>query len=246
MNANKRRSDRTEPRPSGSGALSIRVHPRSSAVSAWLRLCCAALFAVILAGCGLGSKLISMPWGEAPGGSLRLKSHGDEPVMLSGRFDTAVYADRPVETSFFLADRPIEEFLSGDAADGQIVHVELLWIPRAGSTPIEDSATNASIRYIIFADGEMGIYAGAGFAMPRGRAGDETFGLTLRDASLKLVESTPGFNDLLTPARLSGSFGARLDNHQTAQLQHAVSQRVTNKLGRSRIVDAQADARPGV
>ncbi len=187
-----------------------------------------------LAGCGAGTRL--MPWSGATGGSLRVESLGDERVVLPGRFESAVYADRGIETSFLICDRPISEFLQGGVESGRVIHVELLWSPKAGATPIEDSATNASIRYIIFSAGEVGIYAGAGFARLKGTPGDEVFGLAIQDASLKLIDSTPGFNDLLTPARLTGSFGARLDNHQTTQLHRAVSQRVTNQLGRSRIV----------
>lgn len=173
------------------------------------------------------------------GGSLQVETTGDTPVSLTGRFRTALYSDQRVETSFFLSDTPIDDLLDGTVRDGQIVHVDLLWAPRAGYTPIEDTATNASIRYIIFVDGQVGIYGGAGFARLRGKPGNDRFGLTLRAATLSLIESTDGFHDLLTPATLTGSFNARLDNHMTRQMQNAVSQRVTNTLGRSRLVDAQ-------
>ena len=171
------------------------------------------------------------------GGTLQAQSLGDDPVVLPCAPSHVVYAYDPSgESTFWLTNVPLEDLLSGNVRDGQIMHLELLWIPKPGATPMDASATNASIRHIIMADGELGVYGGAGFAMPGSPLGGERVSVTIRDASLSLQERTSGFRDLLTPAVLTGEFTAVLDAQTATQLQYAVSQIVTDAIGRSRFV----------
>jgi hypothetical protein len=190
-----------------------------------------------LAGCAAGGT----------SGSLLAESLGTAPVVLARDYVTAVYAvqDETV-TSFFLADVPLEELLSGTMTRGNVVHLDLLWVPKAGNTPMDSSATNVSIRFVVFADGEVGVYGGAGFALPDGTAGASTMSLELRDASLTLLDSTEGFVDLLSPARLTGRVTARLSEKRTRQLRYAVSQLVTDALGRSSFVRGDSVREPRV
>jgi hypothetical protein len=172
-----------------------------------------------------------------PSGDVRVQSLGVDPVSLRGQFTQAVYANgEAVEWSFILSTVSADDLAAGRVTDGQILHIELLWIPRAGSTPIEVTATNASLRYVIISGGEVGVYGGAGFVKPRGRPGDRAMSLSLREASLRLLHSSDGFVDLLTPALASGSLIAELDTRRTRILHHAASQFVTDSLGRSIIV----------
>ena len=172
---------------------------------------------------------------------LRVESLGDDPIYLSGNFVTAFYGTHEsTETSIILADVPPDQLLAGDISLGQVVHVNLLWLPKAGATPMDASATNASIRYVVIANGEVGVYGGAGFVLPLGEAGEPQLSLLVKDASLTLLDSTDGFVDLLSPARLTGTVTARLNESRTRQLRYALSQLVTNALGRRRLVDATA------
>ncbi len=180
-------------------------------------------------------------WG-APGcagpvgyGSLRAQSLSDDPVALEGEYITAFYADgSSVETSFILSDVRLDQLLSGQFSRGNVVRVDLLWTPKPGATPMDSSATNASIRYVIVADGELGVYAGAGFALPVGDASGRSLAVRLRDASLDLLESTDGFVDLLSPATLTGTFTATHDDRRTRQLSAALRRLVNNALGSNR------------
>lgn len=173
-------------------------------------------------------------------GSLRAESLGDDPVALYGNFQSVYFShDIKGMTSFMLADAPLKDILAGEVANGQMLHVQLLWLPKAGSTPMEASATNASLRYVVIANGEVGIYSGAGFAMPEQSLESSKVTLTLRDASLQLQESTAGFADLLSPAQMTGSFTAIRDEQKTRQLNRAASQLVTNALGKTRLVKMQ-------
>ncbi len=165
--------------------------------------------------------------GRGPGGSARATSLGNEPVVLSSKYVTAVYADhQSTETSFYLSDVPLSQLLTGEVVEGQVLQIDLFWIPKAGDTPMDRSATNASIRYVMFSGGEVGIYGGAGFVLLRGKRGRPTVRLSLRDASLTLLKSTDGFVDLLSPARLTGSFTAAHDERQVREIRIAVSRMI--------------------
>ncbi len=170
-------------------------------------------------------------------GALQARSLGIEPVVLPGYYTTAVYAHEPEgDTRFLLTDIPLKDLLSGNVINGQAMHIELLWTPRAGKTPMDADATNISIRHIIVSDGEVGLYGGAGFALLSGQPGCQTLKLSVRDASTRLIESTDNFNDLLSPAQLTGSFAAKLDPKEAQRVYRALSQFVTNATGRSRLV----------
>jgi hypothetical protein len=192
---------------------------------------------VVLLGCVGGCAM----FGDA--GSMRVEALGDDRVVLRGNFTTAYYSEAAgTGTSFVLSDVPLEDVRAGTVRNGQIMHVQLLWLPQGGRTPMEPTATNASIRYVVIANGEVGVYGGAGFARPSGSLDSKRVRLTLRDASLQLEQATPGFNDLLSPAQITGTFTATLDEKRTVQLQRAVSQLVTNALGQTRIVRRQCGA----
>ena len=172
--------------------------------------------------------------------SLRAESLGVDRVYIDGAYETAVYADfNSVETSFFVTDIPIDDLLAGNVTTGMVVHIDLLWEPAAGKTPMDSSATNVTVRYIVFADGEMGLYGGAGFAMHKGEPGNGSMSLALRDASITLLDSTDGFVDLLSPARLTGKITAGFDERRSRQMAYAVNQLVTNALGYTRLVAAK-------
>ncbi len=199
---------------------------------------------VTIKGLGLSMSLLLL-WGGAGctgpvgHGSLRAQSLGDDPVALEGEYITAFYADgSSVETSFVLSDVGLDQLLGGQISRGQVVRIDLLWVPKPGATPMDSSATNASIRYVIVTDGELGVYVGAGFAMPQGDASGASLTVRLRDGSLVLLESTDGFVDLLSPATLTGSFTATHNDQRARQLSAALRRLVNNALGSNRRTDA--------
>lgn len=195
-------------------------------------------------GLGLSMSLLLL-WGGAGcagpvrHGSLRAQSLGDDPVALEGKYITAFYADGgSVETSFVLSDVGLDQLLSGQFSRGQVVRIDLLWLPKPGATPMDSSATNVSIQYVIVADGELGVYAGAGFALPEGDASGRSLTVRLRDGSLDLLESTDGFIDLLSPATLTGSFTATHNDERARQLSAALRRLVNDALGSNARTDA--------
>jgi hypothetical protein len=171
-------------------------------------------------------------------GNLRSQSMRSDAVTLAGDYGTAVFTnDKIAGTSIMLADVPVEQLLRGEVENGQIMHIELLWLPKAGDTPMDAAATNASIRHIVISNGEVGIYGGAGFALPSDDPyHHDSISVTVRDASLSLQEATAGFVDLLSPAQLTGTFKATRNDRRSRELYFAASQLVTNALGRTRYV----------
>jgi hypothetical protein len=192
-------------------------------IAAWILV-----IASMLAGCA----------GPNAAGSLTAQSLGGDPVTLTTQFKAAYFAHDPVAgTSFMLSDVPIDRLLDGSVESGMVMHLELLWMPKPGRTPLEPTATNVSIRLIVVSDGQVGVYGGAGFAMPSGNpAVQRNVSLAIRDASLQLLESTAGFNDLLSPAQLTGSVTTRRNETETRKLNMAASQLVTNAMRQTRFV----------
>lgn len=156
------------------------------------------------------------------GGAVRLETaeglagEGGRPHrVLKTDLDTFVYRAPDSQTAeIYMTDLHPDELdpsrdLSG--VSGQLVQVTLFIMPRAGSTPIENTANTALVRSIVVARGQVGVYGGGGFLYPSGDPGDPSFGGSIDRASMRFLAGTPGFADILGPAELSGSFRARLD-----------------------------------
>jgi hypothetical protein len=135
------------------------------------------------------------------------------------------------------SDIPYEELATGTAKNGRFLHIEVLWRPKAGRTPVEPSSTNLSIRFVVVSNGEVGVYIGGGFAwIDGGKPADDAIGLEITGASVSLVDKTPGFVDLLSPATLVGELGALKNAENARATRRAASQFVTNRLGHVRWV----------
>jgi hypothetical protein len=193
-------------------------HPASGAVAAVLLLASA--------GCTF-----------TPGGSVETVGSGDTAVRLVSEFANGTYSIESAQTTVVFSDIPYEELATGTATDGRFLHIEILWRPRPGRTPIEASSTNLSIRFVVVSHGEVGVYVGGGFAwISGGKPADTELELDITGASVSLVDKTPGFVDLLSPATLVGELGAQKNAENARATRRAASQFVTNKLGHVRWV----------
>ncbi|MFZ9914966.1 MAG: hypothetical protein ACO3IB_06455, partial [Phycisphaerales bacterium] len=67
---------------------------------------------------------------------------------------------RETEHSFWFSTIPFEELAktAPDAAppDAVFVHVQLVWLPKPGMTPLDATAVNAAVRVIVASGGELG------------------------------------------------------------------------------------------
>ena len=141
--------------------------------------------------------------------------------------------DPYVHSSLWLSDLTLEEIESGDVDQGMILHIELLFPPLPGSTPIDASATNLSIRCIVISGGELGIYEGGGFGYPIGTHEDGAMSLRIEPSGMVLGSHTDGFVDLLSPAELTAVYSGACDTAIAEVYADSVNQLVTNAMGRT-------------
>lgn len=137
------------------------------------------------------------------------------PTVLAYRFSDRNTAD------IYMTDLPRDVFdpeadLSG--VSGQITHVHLFVAPQAGKTPIDDTACSVSLRNVVLANGQIGVYGGGGFLYPYRRLGREYLKGTIHGATMRLVRATPGFDDKLGAAELEATIKAPLDEPMAGAL----------------------------
>lgn len=178
------------------------------------------------------------------GGRVDATGSGDTAVRLVSEFRNGTYAVEPAMTTVVFSDIPYEDLADGSARDGRFLHIEVLWRPRPGRTPIEASSTNLTIRFVVVSEGEVGVYAGGGFGwIDGGTDTDDALGIEITGSSLSLIDKTPGFVDLLSPAEMTGTLGARKNAENARATRRAASQFVTNRLGRIQWVSRESPAR---
>lgn len=198
--------------------------------------CLAAIASAALAfapGCGIDM-----------GGRVDAVGAGDTAARLASEFPGGTFAIEPAQTTVVFSDIPYEDLARGTARNGRFLHVEVLWRPRPGRTPIEASSTNLTLRFVVVSEGEVGVYAGGGFGwIDGGTDADEELGIEITGSSLSLIDKTPGFVDLLSPAEMTGTLGARKNAENARATRRAASRFVTNWLGRVQWVSRESPAR---
>ena len=101
------------------------------------------ILATALAGCDV--------WRMNAGASKTLQavSLGGDPVAVECKYATSIYSDQlSTDGSFYVSDVPVDQLLAGDFQTGQVVHIEKLWHPKAGKTPLDRAACRASRRVL--------------------------------------------------------------------------------------------------
>jgi hypothetical protein len=178
------------------------------------------------------------------GGRVDTVGAGDTAARLASEFPGGTFAIEPAQTTVVFSDIPYEDLARGTARNGRFLHIEVLWRPRPGRTPIEASSTNLTIRFVVVSEGEVGVYAGGGFGwIDGGTDTDDALGIEITGSSLSLIDKTPGFVDLLSPAEMTGTLGARKNAENARATRRAASQFVTNRLGRIQWVSRESPAR---
>lgn len=164
-------------------------------------------------------------------GATALSSFGERGT-LSADFSTVVFDfERGSDASFYLTDVDPDALARGNVDAGQVLHVELLWTPKAGRTPMDDSATNVTLRHVVIVDGEVGVYIGTGFARVGGDLLGDEASLSIRASTMRLQESTPGFADALGVASIRGTLRAARDASEARQIHRGASRLVSRALG---------------
>ena len=157
------------------------------------------LFIVFLTSCSAGSGF------STHASSLEVHSMGLDRVVLRADCTTIVCTEGFAnEGDIWMTDIPLDQLTSGEYSNGQIIHLQLLWTPVAGKTPLVSTSTNLAIKYFIISEGKVGIYSGGGFAW---LSGTPEKGMLLNIEGATVAIETPtvaGFADRLTPATVVG------------------------------------------
>lgn len=147
-------------------------------------------------------------------------------IGLRPRLATKAYlsTDSSGASMYFtdLSDQALTPGSDLTGVSGTIVHIHLFAIPKAGKTPIDRTASTATVRTLVLAEGHIGVYGGGGFMMPSGKPGERSFGGSISNASIRLTGSTPGFEDRIGAGEFSASVAAPLDE--------AVARRIATRL----------------
>lgn len=205
------------------------------------------LFPVCLLGGGL--TLAAAPLGcSGSSTDLQLEAINDEASVRSA-FQVKAYVPTDNNTAdIYFSDIPTERLLDSDDtladAVGSIVHIHMFLTPVAGSTPIDATACNTTVRQIVLAGPlgsarnrpALGVYSGGGFLLPDDVPGARSFSGSLFDATLKLTHASPGFVDRLGASRMHGDFEAR----RADDLARALAARFSSLLELTRPVPAPA------
>jgi len=175
--------------------------------------------------------------------SPQLESLDEQRVRMSLPVVESAYAVHPSEASLLFASESFESFADATPGDAFVLHAQLLWVPKPGTTPIDPTATNVTLRWIVFAGGEVGVYGGAGFCWPDGEIGAAPLTLDIEASTLSLIASTPDFVDQASPASISGRFRAPYRPAAALEMRQRVSRLVTEAVGRAYWVDAAPSRR---
>lgn len=195
---------------------------------------------VVLSGClltGCGTSL----WTSQS--ALAVVSQDDDSLRLRGDFNAAYYVfDSTESLTIVLIEGPEDE-------PTQAAAIRVMWAPKAGLTPINPDATNATIQYVVFANRrteegyfrEVGVYSGAGFLYLDSEPGDASLTASLWEADLLLADRSDRFKDLLGQSTLRGSFTAERNSEKVQQLLQQLNLNVSERLGYPRLVANETD-----
>jgi len=148
----------------------------------------------------------------------------DQAVVLSPHLRTIGYRAIDESTAdIYLSDIPLDRLAATDSLDdltGSIIELHMFVNPKPGKTPIETTASSVTIRQVILAGGQIGLYGGGGFLFPNGSPGDTSFGGRIKHGSVRLLAATAGFRDRLGAAEFDAGVMARKDAAATAIMSH--------------------------
>lgn len=173
------------------------------------------------------------------GGRVTLHDQTEQQAGLVRTFESAVYrADGDSGATLVAYAGPAE-------APTRAMTVRLFWQPRAGRTPINAEATNATIHYMVFGEdgeeaaadaGEVAVYTGAGFVYPRDTPGQKRVEVEIWHANLQPSNRSSEEVKTLDSSLLEGKVIARHDAAAVSRLLHRLNSRVSHRLGYPRMV----------
>ena len=178
-------------------------------------------------------------FGSQPSGELAIRNRLDASQISQAGFEHASYNfDGPNNITVVAYAGPKEQ-------PSRAVVIRMFWRPKAGRTPIDSNATNATMHYVIF-DGEsaseVDIYSGAGFVFPKQKLGEGRLNLGVWQADLRLSNAEVDADPSSSQAHLEGWITAVRDDAGTEQMIRTLNHRIRDVTGTVRMVQFDADA----
>lgn len=196
----------------------------SAAASRWFRWStrsrwsgAAALTLIVAAVTGCGSPMLG---GGQP--TLTITSLRDAAALNAGARTTLYRTGDRNTADFIISDLAVEDLhaigVSNTTPTGVVVHVHMFLLPKAGRTPIDPTASNATATVYVFAGDAAGVYRGGGFFLPNGQPGGRNFHGRLADADLRLARASDYFDDRLGPSLMAGRIRGQRDEQTVTEL----------------------------
>ncbi|MBN2448122.1 MAG: hypothetical protein JXO22_15440 [Phycisphaerae bacterium] len=100
---------------------------------------------------------------------IQILSHRDpaDPELFTNDFDQSAYIKSAHGDYDIVAESMTVSRATGSIR--QYLHLRLYWRPHPGLTFADKDSTNATVRYVILADGGLSVYEGTGFVYPKRR-----------------------------------------------------------------------------
>ena len=195
-------------------------------------LACISILAFV-AGCSLN--LPSLPVLGSESGKLTLTNQLTEEVALSTDFDRSIYMLDDKENLTVL-------LIKGTAQNPQqILTIRMFWKPIPAETPIDPTATNATLHLAIFGEDATGkttcgVYSGAGFVYLYNDPGSRKLKAGIWQANVILSDSTKGYKNTLTETLLEGKLIAIENEANFNNSLYSANDAVNKALGYPRFI----------
>ena len=171
-----------------------------------------------------------------------------EEVQLQARFPTAAFA--PVGRAgvdIVLTDLSLDELdptTDIESLTGRIVRIAVVVRPLPGATPIDPTAANATVQYLILSGGAVGLYSGGAFVNPNQPFGTKDLQVKIRGGTVRMTARNPRFVDPLGPTELDARFAAVPDEALVARTAAKLEQAVAWLYRQREVEEEQAEPQP--
>jgi len=166
-------------------------------------------------------------------GDLAINSLGEARFSLKPDFRTVQYKKRNANgVTIILSDLDAEDIRNGRFSSGSVLIIDMFLRPKAGATPIEGTATNATFRHVIFVNDDLvGIYGGGGFVYPTSKPSADSFSGEIFNSTLQIIQKSDDFVDRLGSLEITGSVMATRKEEEVTEMAYQINTEVSRRLG---------------
>ncbi|QDU33223.1 hypothetical protein KS4_12680 [Poriferisphaera corsica] len=201
------------------------------------------VFALIISACavmmlmagGCITKIPSLPVLSGESGKITLTNEISGERVLLTEFERSAYMIDDKENLTIL-------MVKGTFRNPtEALTIRMFWKPIPSQTPIDETATNATLHYVTFGQNELGqrtvgVYSGAGFLYIYNDVGGRKLSAGIWQANIRLSDSTEGFSNRLNETVMTGKLVAIRNDDDFSRALYSVNLAVNNALGYPRFI----------